>query len=205
MNARTRFRHWLDSEITPTLAAAGYVRRGHNYERATSDTLLMVAFQMSRSSSADDVEFNVYGGVCSYRLLEYDSALVSRSPGKSIDLLDCQVQIPLFYLLGERVERWWSLDPRSMLEMGVQFRSWIASLLIPELEARQADVALRDEYLWQRRAGELGPIGLGHLLHLMKAIGPASEISGIEQELVGAGERRLARNLEIMAQERVDR
>jgi hypothetical protein len=92
-----------------------------------------------------------------------------------------------------------------MLEMGVQFRSWIASLLIPELEARQADVALRDEYLWQRRAGELGPIGLGHLLHLMKAIGPASEISGIEQELVGAGERRLARNLEIMAQERVDR
>jgi hypothetical protein len=204
MNARTRFRQWLDSEITPTLAAAGYVRRGHHYERSTSDTLLMVAFQVARSSAADEVEFNVYGGVCSFRLSEFDSARVKRSPRKWIDLIDCQVQIPLFFLLGERVERWWSIDLGSMQEMGAQFRSWITSLLIPELEARQTDVALRDEYLRQRSAQELGPVGLGHLLCLLRAIGPPSDISGVEQELVGASERRLARNLEIMAQERVD-
>jgi hypothetical protein len=196
MNARTQFRQWLDVEITTTLASAGYVRRGFNYERSTSDTVLIVAFQISRSSTADKVEFNVYGGVCSHRLTEYDAAQVNRRPRKSIALIECQVQIPLFYVLGERVVRWWTIDRGSMEETGRRFREWIASLLIPELEIRQTDIALRDEYLRQRHARELGPGGLRHLLHLLQAIGPANEIPAIERELEGASQRRLARNLE---------
>lgn len=204
MNARTEFRQWLDLEITPTLTNAGFQRRRLKYLRETSETVLLVAFQVSRSSTADEVEFNLYGGVCSYRLLEQDSVLLERSPHESIGLIDCQVQIPLFVLLGEQVERWWSISPGSSQETGRQFRSWITTLLLPELELRQTDAALRDEYLNQLSVQELGPMGLRHLLYLLQTIGPASEIPLVESELENASARRLEKNLKIIEQERLD-
>ena len=204
MNARSDFRHWLDAEITPVLRASRFARKGFSYSRSSADVQQLVVFQPSRFASDDRLDFSVYGGVCSFRLLEDDASLFGETTRTPIRLEDCHVQIPLFVLLGERIEKRWRIEAATAAVLGRQFRTWLEELLLPELDKRASDDALRDEYLSKLDEDAIGPVGLRRLLFLLREIGPTQRISDVEEALNGAVERRLARNLQTVIEERRD-
>ena len=203
MNARSDLRQWLDTEISPLLRESRFARKGLAYSRSTADVQQLVAFQPSRFATDDLLEFGVYGGVCSFRLLDDDASLLGETTRTPIRLLDCHIQIPLFVLLGERIEKRWRIEAETAAVLGRQFRTWLEDLLLPELDRRTSDEALRDDYLAKLEEDVIGPVGLRRLLHLLREIGPTERITDVEKALDGAVERRLARNLQTL-EERPD-
>jgi hypothetical protein len=202
MNARSDLRNWLDAEITPLLRASRFARKGLTYSRSTADVQQLVAFQPSRFATDGLLEFGVYGGVCSFRLLEDDASRFGETTRTPIRLVDCHVQIPLFVLLGERIETWWTVEAESASDLGRQFQIWIEDLLLPELDKRTSDDALATEYLAKLDEDAIGPVGLRRLLFLLREIGPTERISDVETALDGAVERRLVSNLQTLEEGR---
>jgi hypothetical protein len=189
--AQAHFRELVQSDLQPTLKAAGYAKqRFMFYRRAASGSVALLQLQRSQFSSAAEVRFTVNVSLWSPAAHEALGRLSWVPPVKKVPTEPaCQVRQRIGFLMPKRTDLWWKVTasrPQDLADVRVA----IESKALPFLESIETDEGLRDELLRRPIVGRAVAQPLLPLV-VFQRLGPKSafetEVKKLKDELEKLG------------------
>lgn len=164
--------------------AKGFTARGKTLFRVhSSGNVAMMLIQSSRDSTASVAKFTINYGVYSKRI----GAALKDEPAAATDVWTAHLRSRVSD--GDH-ERWMFIAAEDSVEQATALLLGAAVDVLPDLEARTADEALRDMWLADRCPGLMEQQRLVYLAILLHEIGPRERLPAILDEL----DRLLERN-----------
>jgi hypothetical protein len=188
MSSAEVFKNLVDRAFAPTLRALGFSRQHLSFCVRLNGNYGVISFQKSRTSNAALTLFTVNLGVVSTTLLDFFSD--GPRGGRFRKLDDCQLRERLGFLLPDRQDTWWEVNPGAYDEgLAREISDSLREVAVPYLLTFGKDEALRDLWLSGVSPGLTEHGRLKNLLVLLHALGPAELIGEITQDLLKVSER----------------
>jgi uncharacterized protein DUF4304 len=183
-SAQQAFNDLLEDWIEPTLKASGFQRRGNRFYRDAGDSVQLVDFQRSMTSTHDRVRFTVNLGVESKRLAAFFESRTARSKKRLPSVDNCHWKLRLDWLVPDPINEWFVLDGRSDVEqLGRQLLTYLRGYVLPGLEAHGTDAALANLWLSGQSPGLTDFSRLLYLAVLLHDSGSKAALDSVMREL----------------------
>lgn len=173
--------------IAPILSEFGFSRKKHLFYSKPNGNWKIIHFQKSLSSTADVVIFTIELGIASAKLFEFFGRKISGPP----KIEDCHWRQRIGFLLPDHKDYWWTIKSWEEASGLIDpLTETLVTLAIPELNALQSDLALRDHWASGNSGGLTEVQRLITLSTLVKAYGPAETLPLLITEMKRLSEGR---------------
>lgn len=150
----------LIGKVAESLKTKGWSKKGNAFYLLTTNNWLIIDFQKSRDSSANEITFTINLGVSSTELRKFDEKDISQKPS----VWEAHWRKRIGFLLPVNDDYWWPLNENVDLEkLASEIIAALDKFAIPELHNRSSDTQL--EQLWLTGASD-GLTELQRLIYL---------------------------------------